>query len=520
MPRKQKASKRKKRTAPPTLQSSSTRLTRLIPVALVVGLLIVGLAAWLTPPGDDELPPEAVPAPMSGADSGPAQTADESQPSRNRRASLSDGQRKQPAQTANAILRRPLQEEAESVDAAKLKVELVELAKQITASYSQDSKAHHVAGQIYAEFNQSNLARLSWQRCVELKPTHPGPYLGLAELLQSAGEDSESLAVLHKAESLKISSPGLVLSVAQANENLGKLEVALQTLNSGVLEYPDDAALFGALGRLESQSGDLASAENNLNKAIQLGGQNREVLGLLVTTLARQKKREEAEQFRKHMTRMKTEQPPAAAQPTAVQSAGEDEQFRAAYDLAAQQFAYHMFLQAAAIAEHEQNWEAAELWAHRSQALQPNDSQCYVLLGSIYRNQAKLAAAIEIQQRLVRQQPRDVVQYTNLASLAFKSRNMQLAERTLLDAIAIDPQGHSAASALAQLYIFRRDFLSAQKVAVDVVRRNSQSADSYLLLGSVSNAMGDQAGANSALVKARELEPNHPAFREMPGASQ
>lgn len=514
MSRKQKVSKRKKRAFPPT---HSTRLSRLIPIALAVGLLVVGLSAWLTPPQEDESSTDASAdsAAISVPDPRSAQAAHDTLADDGAIALPGGAKPQRPPESAGTELRTPLEDEAEVVEAAELERQLVKLANEIVRLYRQDSKVHHVAGQIFTEFNQTQLARLSWQRCIDLKPTNPGPYIGLAELLQSAGEDSHSLEILAKAEAVNIRSPELALSIATAHENLGQVEQALQTLNAGARQFPENAALCGSLGRLESQSGELANAELNLRKALYLGGEDRKVLSLLVTTLARQKKRDEAEVFRKQLTAINAEH-----KPTTNQSAGEDETFRAAYDLAAQQFAYHMFLQAAAIAEHEQDWEAAELWAHRSQALQPKDPQCYHVLSSIYRTQGKLAAAIATQKRLVRLQPRDVVQHTNLASLAFQNRDMLLAERTLIDAIAIDPNGHSAASALAQLYLARRDFHSAQKVALDLVRRNRTSVDSYLLLGSVSNAIGDQASANSALVKARQLEPNHPAFRSMLGASQ
>lgn len=393
---------------------------------------------------------------------------------------------------------------AENIDTAALQEELKAVAEQLLERYPSQPAALHVAAQIYAELKQRHAALEIWQRSIALRPTAPGQYVGFAEVLIASGRDDEAVQVLELARLEVGLTSELVLTLAQARENLGHLTEAEAILVSGIDEFDNDSGLWLALGRVRNQLGKFEQAESNLRYAIEMGGATEAALFTLATALTRQGKPSEAAETRKELEVLRASQNER------------DQEFQQKYDSAMRRIAHRLLLAAASIEQEHDKLEDAEKLTRRALALVPDGLQAYMVLAGIYRQQSKLAEALAVHQVLLDKQPDNLLNYINLASLAMVAGDMQLAETTLIRAQRLDAEEPLVKVALAKLYLAMEKFSEARQLAVQVSESNP-SVEAYLLLAAAYEGAGDGAAARAALEKAQDIDPQHPLLDKAQG---
>lgn len=493
MPRKKTKSKRtgRSKASPSKPGSKATPILQLLLVSLVAALALIAVIVLLTPLPEDD--PSGATTLATEANLPQDAAGEEVQP--------------QSLETVANNRSKPqtLRVTPEEIEVEALQAELEALATSLPEKYPDEVKAHHVAAQIYAEFDRTAQAIDVWKRCVAMQPRSPGPFVGLAELYMANGDNEDAASLLGAAKVSGVQSVELIESLARAYENQGQLERADGELTQGVKTYPESSELWAAAGRVQNQLNTLPAAEASLRKAMQLGDQTRENLVLLAMVLARQKKTEEAAQVRAQLAQREPTSPPESAPAS-------NERFQVSLDTTTREFAYHMFLASGAIAEHHGDLAEAERLMRRAQAVFPAGSQSYVSLSAIYRRQAKPGAALVVQRRLLEIQPENLVNYTNLANLALQVGDVLLAEQTLKDAVESVPEGTVAQHALVRLYLSKGSLAEALQLASETLDRH-RSVESYMLLASVYGAAGDLAAAEATISEARKLNPSHPLLQ-------
>ncbi len=388
----------------------------------------------------------------------------------------------------------------EPIDVGELQTELRALAERLQRDYPSDSAAFHFAAQLYFELNQTAVAEKAWRKSVSLPSPNSGPFAGMAQLLIGEGREVEAIQLLEQAHSAGIESAETFLQLAEAYENLGQLSNAQETLNEALREYPEDGAMWLAHGRVLSQLGEYEAAQTSLLNCLEFSGESENVLFLLSTAQLRNGKRELAAETRQRLKRLRDQ----GDQPGIG--------FQTSYESALRAIAVNVLVSSAALAENCGQLDEAERLLWRAIQLVPDGSQAYMSLSSVLRKQGRLANAVEVHQQLVKIQPGNLLNYTNLASIALQNGEIELARNTLLAAIEVDPKGVAAQALLAKLYLAEQQYFEAEKYAASVLERN-RSVESLLLVASVYQAQGDSGAAQQAIAEARALDPYHPIWK-------
>ncbi len=383
--------------------------------------------------------------------------------------------------------------ERKDINVADLQLELKRLATTLTVDYPNDAACFHLAAQVQFELKQFEVAEQLWKKCLEVNPMYMGPYVGLATLLMDKGRNEDAIEVLGKAESLGGNSPEMLLKLGEAFENAGNLDSALQRLQQAALAYPENGEIWVALGRVQNQNNKPAEAEISLRRAIEIGGEKEPVLFALNAALMRQGKLQESAAIRESMTKLKQSKP------------FEQEPFQDRYDTALSRIAADVFISAATISEANEKLDDANKLYLRALELNPRNVEAYSGLLYVARRQERLPDQRLLLSKLIEYDSKNLLNYTNLASVAMQMGDARFAEKTLNDAVAMDPEGILAQAASAKLYLNLRNFTKARALAMQVVERQPSPA-AFRLLAATYRAEGLEDKFIAAIQKADELE--------------
>lgn len=387
----------------------------------------------------------------------------------------------------------PESTERKDINVADLQLELKQLATKLTVDYPSDAACFHLAAQVHFELKQFEIAEQLWKKCLEVNPMYMGPYVGLATLLMDKGRNEDAIEVLEKAESLGGKTPEMLLKLGEAFENAGNLESALQRLQQAAQAYPENGDIWVALGRVQNQNSKPAEAEISLRRALEIGGEKEPVLFALNAALMRQGKVQDSAAVRETMTKLKQSKQ------------FEQEPFQDRYDTALSRIAADVFLSAATISEANEKLDDANKLYLRALELNPRNVEVYSGLLYVARRQERLPDQRLLLSKLIEYDSKNLLNYTNLASVAMQMGDIRFAEKTLNDAVSIDPEGILAQAASAKLYLNLRNFTKARALAMQVVERQPSPA-AYRLLAATYRAEGLEDKFIAAVQKADEIE--------------
>jgi Flp pilus assembly protein TadD len=400
--------------------------------------------------------------------------------------------------------RNVLPESDDNLTVEKLQSEMVQVATRLTTEFSTVSDALHVAAMTYAELKQTQNAENVWRACIELKPTEVGPYVGLATNLIQRGQQAEAIKILNDVRKSKTSGE-LYCELAKALMDEGELDSAGEVLREGITAYPSDASLWLQQGLIESQLSHFDSAEFAIRKAIELGDGSRATANAFLSVLLRQGKTEEVQKIREAISRG-----PAEPAELAAGGSAENDTFQSTYMSTLRALAVRLFRMAASVASNQEQSVIAEQWLLRCVAIRPNDLETYMDLSSRYRRENRIEDALEVQERLLQLQPQNVLNYVNLASVAFQLGRFDQAERVLVEATKACPDEPFPFGELARINLAKRNFSAVRQLASKAIKLEPQNVEWVLMSAIAAEALGDAENFNSLLQQARRISPNDP----------
>jgi tetratricopeptide (TPR) repeat protein len=409
----------------------------------------------------------------------------------------------------DSIVARPLPEalatqptiqlpaQAITIPAEELRTELLALAEDLLARVPKVPEALHVVAWMYADLQRVTEAERIWQECIRLAPKHVGPYVGLATAAMKLGKDEEAVAILQQAISAGCASPELEHELAAALTKLGRLQEAAEVLEKGLAAYSQAAENWLQLGQIQIQLGQFAQAEASLQQAIAQGTSDGSVYFSLATACARQGKQEEAAKYRQIFGERKAEQ-----------AAAGDTPFQLRYDAELRKIALASFCRAGTVYDRQGDTAEAERLLLRALALSPANLVVCGELTTFYRRLGRIADARLVQRRMVDAQPENTVHYVNLASLASQLGDYAAAEEALQTVVGKRPDLSIGYSGLAQLYLQAGKLDQARWFAEAALRMEPASPEetvqTYLVLATVCQRLGDQTAAQAALAEAQQ----------------
>ena len=172
--------------------------------------------------------------------------------------------------------------------------------------------------------------------------------------------------------------------------------------------------------------------------------------------------------------------------------------------------AVRLFRMAASVASNQKQSVIAEQWLLRCVAIRPNDLETYMDLSSLYRRENRIEDALEVQERLLQLQPQNVLNYVNLASVAFQLGRFDQAERVLVEATKACPDEPFPFGELARINLAKRNFSAVRQLASKAIKLEPQNVEWVLMSAIAAEALGDAENFNSLLQQARRISPNDP----------
>jgi tetratricopeptide (TPR) repeat protein len=455
------------------------KLGLLLIVGLIMSGLVIGVVVLLTPL--PELTEEEKQAYLAEQSRKLSQVTQESSSSQNSPAPPKEKPERRPPTIS--LPTKPTIAETQVVhDQVRAMVD--ELVKK----FPSDPGSWHIAAQTYAELNQSEKAEEHWQKCLELKPQHFGPYLGLAEVLTEKGRFQDAVEVLNRVFVLGGSAPEVYTKLGEALENLGQIPEAKAIFAKGFELFPDEAGLLLRLGRTQSQSGELELAETNIREAIKREGENQQNLLVLNGVLARLNKRNEIAIVREKLRSLTTSEKKTDQNKTS---------FQEGYEKALSESMSQIYESAASVCFQQGDYPGAEKLYMQSLTIDPNLVSSLKGLSGVYLNGKRWEDLILVLYKLIEREPDQFIHPINLASALVQVGDIESAEKALVDLIKKDPSFDLAKIALCKLYLGANQ---ADK-AVDLIREVADSkpdASVFLLQSAILEASGDKIGAQTA----------------------
>ncbi len=377
----------------------------------------------------------------------------------------------------------------------RLQAELIDEIKTLQTRFPRSPQALHVVAGAYAKIHQTTQAGEAWEKCIQLDRQHVGPRLGLATLMSEKGEDTRAIEILQDAIADGCVSAELYYRLASAQSKVGEVKAAAATMQTGVQAFPKVAINWQLLGQTQNQLQEFAEAEESLRKSIALGNRSSEVLFALANACQRQGKDEQAAEYRKQFSELRSKET----------ESNKDKPFQKIYQEALRPIVAGTLASAAAVYAERGDTKQGERLLLRANALEPDNRQVLEELTTFCRNQNRIADARVVQQRLVAIQPNNAVYHINLASLASQLGDTKAAESALERAAQLNPNDAMPFIGLAQLKLQSGDLQQARQYALNSLRRR-QSVDGLKLLAIICQQQGDVKTADAVRLAVEELE--------------
>lgn len=385
----------------------------------------------------------------------------------------------------------------EPIEMAQLQEEMISQAKHLEAFYAKDSTALDICASVYYDLNQLDEADRLWKACVALQPTEHDPYIRYAQFLTAQERAEEAIKLIELAHSKSIETAGTYHQLAVAYDRSGQAEKAFEIAEEITHRFPDYGDSWLLKGKVQNQLGKTVDAETSLQKALELGQTEIDVWPVLVTVLARKGDRQQAAELR---AKLKTLQDSAKA----TDAQGELQPFQQKFEASLRDRAARLFYLSAV--QEKKNWNTNESLrlATRSIQIKPNDPPALVYLAEQLVEANRVADAIVVYQRLIDIQPENIVNFTNLAGLAFREKNQLLAARTLESGLKFHPDEVILQIPLAKVYVGLRRPLEAREI-VSKILTTQNNPEAMMILGASYQLTGELDEANKAFERAKAI---------------
>jgi tetratricopeptide (TPR) repeat protein len=380
---------------------------------------------------------------------------------------------------------------AASVD--QLEQEASGVAAELRARFPELPEALHVAAMLSAQLRQTGEAEKLWQRCIELAPKHEAYYVNLAAVAIDRGNSELAAETLRQAMDAGCTSPDVRHHLALALTNLGRCEEAEGIIERALAEAPESAGCWLVLGQTQLKLGKAEQAEASLRKAIDLGSQIPTAYFALGNACARLGKDDEAAKYRKLFAELKEQEPLPTSERYQILSLAK-----------ARQTAVTTLCEAATVHSWQGDSLEAERLLLRAIAIDPGNANSCRVLASLYQGDKRLAEERVVRQRLLDLEPSVFLHYLRLAKVCADLGESASAEAVLKLAMSIWPAQADAYATLSQFYLQAGDASRARWFAQEAVRREP-SDEGYRFLAATCRLLGDEAAAEAAFAKAREL---------------
>jgi tetratricopeptide (TPR) repeat protein len=350
------------------------------------------------------------------------------------------------------------------LDAARLAPGDAEVNCSLAAVYLKENEFQHAL---------DALERISGGRRPDAAlPLLAASYLGLGRVA-----DARSLAPMIAARAAK--NPGLRVEFAEVLLDFNLTNDALTILEMAQKQQAPSAELFFALGRARERKGELALAQKDFRRAVDLDPHSVTALQALARTLAGQG------QWEKSLELLGRARAAAPTSPDVLRK----------------------FAAASLHAGHTA--EAVDA-AQQLVKLRPDEPEALYLLGVAQLQNADTEEARSTLQNFTKLRPQDPLAFLALGMVETSLRDFPLARANFEQSVKLDPNQAEAYYQLALIFRDQGDNRGAISQLEKAIAVDAQRAQAHALLGTLYLLERDYVRAQEHLTRAEELAPNSP----------
>lgn len=379
------------------------------------------------------------------------------------------------------------------------------MADRLVESFPDNCDAHEVKARILFLLGKNAEASDCWERSVELNPRYAYGYHGLGLVAAKDGDYEEAVALQRKALIHVPEFSEAAHKLCDALLKLGKIDEAIDVLQSHISVVPESTETYVYLGQAHVAAQQYEEAAEAYRTALERFPDIPRAQYGLATALARLGRREEADEAMDKYRLVRAKDMEARTR----YSSQRDDLEALSVDLA------ERYLLAGRVYLAHGVHPEAERLCRRAAALDPNNTECRVLLASLYQQTGRGADALRTCRELVAIAPDQSVYHLNLGVMYSNLGRFDDSEQSLQEAIRLAPQAPEGYVSLTRLYLRSdRKLHEAVRLAESAFELRAVAANAFLLSQARAGA-GDRVGALSAIGEAIRLDPENKRYQEM-----
>jgi tetratricopeptide (TPR) repeat protein len=381
---------------------------------------------------------------------------------------------------------------------------------------AQARKARHLEkGQTFLAAGNFEKARVEFQNALQLAPLDPEARFEMGVVSEKLAKQRESASFYQGTLDVSPDHLGAHRNFARLYLYAGQPVKAMDLIQPALEKHPDDAQLLVLRAAVRSQQGDVAGAQSDAQRAIELDPKNSDAIATLAGVYASTKNFDKAQSLLEH----------AISGP-----------FRDSVDLRL------ILTQVYAAENHVADVERILLDLVR---LQPQEKAHRIRLAQFYARQNQLDASEQTLRGGIKAIPADKDMKRSLIEFLANHRSPEIAEKEIKAMVAADPKdfdlkftlakfyqatnqlplaegiyqqvidsekldaaGLTARDRLAELRVQRNDVPGAQTLIAEVLAKSPRDDDALLLRGNIALAKSDPKAAIADLRAVLRDQPN------------
>jgi tetratricopeptide (TPR) repeat protein len=386
---------------------------------------------------------------------------------------------------------------------SEINEEILAVGKRVVTTLPQRPEAHAQMAVAHLQIGQDRAALESWQRALEQNPSFAEGHLAVGVLLKEFGEDEAAIASLSKAIEVNPELESAYRELTNLLLQQRRTEDALAVAGQCVRRFPAEAENHFWLGQVFLQHEDYDAASRSYEQTLRLAPDYSPAHHSLALAAARMGDKQRAAQHQKRFAELK-----------AIELEAERQDARNFDDLANRRQALSKRHAVAGVLQLQVgDPRMAEAHWLRAAAIDSEDLVTRQALATLYEQQSRAAAAVQMLGELCRLEPEQSEHFLRKGRLQVGLGADPEAQEALERTLQLAPQTAEAHRMLAQIHLRSGVDLPTAVWHAETAARLDPSSGTYLVLAAAQSQAGDLVGARAALSRAVQLDPENPRAR-------
>lgn len=384
----------------------------------------------------------------------------------------------------------------EALNLQQLREEMIAQAKVLETEHTKTPAAMDLVASVYYDLNNLDEAERVWKKCIALGSPEPDAYVHYSRFLNQQDRSDEAIELLKDAHSRRIESAGTYHQLALAHDLSGQPEKACEISEQVDRRFPDFSDSRLLTGAIQNRLGRFDEAEKSLQKALELGHAESEVWPTLIPVLVRVGKREQASQLQSQLRAIRESG-------GELESSSNQVSFQERFESSLRLRAARLYRMSSVIEKRVKNFQEAKRLLSRSIQLDPHNPISLGLLVDRLVSENRVRESISVYHRLIEVQPENTNNYSNLASLAYRAGERQLALNSLQAGLQLHPEAIGLQIPLARLYLELNEPIRAREIAQNILAKK-QVAEAWSIVAASYESTGEREKAEQAHLEAQK----------------